>query len=321
MLGKIRIGKIKLPSGLRAGITLIFIWFLIFIFFTVFIPLLAQQADELASINVNSVVENMKEPLQKVQSWFAAIQFEQGENFSVKEYASEKLAELFEISYLSNFLAFLAGTLGDLFVAVFSISFISFFFLKDDQLFTNSILAFVPNKYMDETRHVIASIARLLKRYFIGVMIEVLSVITLVFIGLNIIGLDVGNALVIAAFAGVLNVIPYVGPFIGASIGIIIGIATNLHLNFYYELLPLVGLMSLVFISVQLIDNVVFQPLIYSNSVNAHPLEVFLVILIAGNLAGIPGMILAIPAYTILRVVAKEFFYGIKVIRQLTKNM
>jgi predicted PurR-regulated permease PerM len=76
-----------------------------------------------------------------------------------------------------------------------------------------------------------------------------------------------------------------------------------------------------VFAAANLIDNTVLQPLIYSNSVKAHPVEIFLVILIAGSLAGIPGMILAIPTYTMLRVIAKEFLSQFKVVQSLTRNI
>ena len=85
--------------------------------------------------------------------------------------------------------------------------------------------------------------------------------------------------------------------------------------------LPLLGFMIIVFGSVQIIDNILFQPLIYSSSVKAHPLEIFLVILAAASLAGILGMILAIPVYTILRVIAKEFFDNMKIVKKLTENL
>jgi predicted PurR-regulated permease PerM len=86
-------------------------------------------------------------------------------------------------------------------------------------------------------------------------------------------------------------------------------------------MLPLLGLMLVVFISVQVIDNILFQPLIYASSVLAHPLEIFIVLLIAGSVAGILGMFLAIPAYTVIRVIAKEFFNNFKLVKRLTENI
>ena len=138
---------------------------------------------------------------------------------------------------------------------------------------------------------------------------------------LFIAGFSLGKALVIGLIVGLMNVIPYIGPLLGALFGIVIGIATNLHLDFYSEILPLTGLMAIVFLTVQVIDNILFQPLIYSTSVKAHPLEIFLVIMMAGSLAGIVGMVLAIPVYTIFRVVAKEFLNNFRIVKNLTKNI
>ena len=127
--------------------------------------------------------------------------------------------------------------------------------------------------------------------------------------------------MVIGLFAGMFNVIPYLGPWMGAALGLLIGAALNIHLDFMTEALPILGWMTLVFISVQIIDNVLFQPLIYSSSVKAHPLEIFLVIMAAGSMAGIVGMILAIPVYTIIRVIAKEFFDNMKLVKKITRNL
>lgn len=94
-----------------------------------------------------------------------------------------------------------------------------------------------------------------------------------------------------------------------------------LELDFYGGILPLVVKVLIIFVVVQLIDNFVFQPLIYSSSVKAHPLEIFLVILAAGSLFGIGGMVLAIPTYTVFRVIAKEFFDQFKVVRSITRSI
>jgi predicted PurR-regulated permease PerM len=179
----------------------------------------------------------------------------------------------------------------------------------------------IPAKHEEGVIHVLDSIKNLLMRYFVGLFFEVILVGFLVTIGLSIIGLPFGTSVVVGLFAGLMNVIPYIGPIIGASFGLIIGIATNLHADFYTEVLPLLGYMAIVFACVQVIDNILFQPLIYSNSVNAHPLEIFIVIIMAGSIAGIIGMMLAIPAYTILRVIAKEFFNQYRFVKKLTEKI
>jgi predicted PurR-regulated permease PerM len=140
-------------------------------------------------------------------------------------------------------------------------------------------------------------------------------------IGLSIIGIEFNHAVLIGLFCGLFNVIPYLGPWMGAIVGLLIGAALNINASFMEHTLPLLGMMTIVFLSVQIIDNVLFQPLIYSSSVKAHPLEIFLVIMAAGSMAGVLGMFLAIPTYTIIRVVAKEFFDNMKLVRKLTESL
>ena len=116
-----------------------------------------------------------------------------------------------------------------------------------------------------------------------------------------------------------MNIIPYIGPLIGTLFGLMLGLTT--HFNTNTSLLSLAILILAVFAIVHIIDNLVFQPWIYSSSVHAHPLEIFLVILMAGSLYGIPAMIVAIPAYTVLRVFAREFLYNFKLVKKLTGKM
>jgi len=94
-----------------------------------------------------------------------------------------------------------------------------------------------------------------------------------------------------------------------------------LSFGLYQEIISTVLIVIGVFAGANLIDNLVLQPLIYSNSVKAHPVEIYLVILIAGSLAGITGMVLAIPFYTVLRIIAKEFFSQFKIVQRLTRNI
>lgn len=320
-LSKIKIKRFYLPRGLSAAITLILIWTLVILFFRIFIPLIANQANQLSAIDPARVSEKIQEPMNYLENIFGNLPISGAENLSLQEYVSQKVVSVVSISQLSNIFSSITGALGNLFIAIFSISFISFFFLKEEDLFTNSLLVFTPSGNEEKMRHVIASVRKLLIRYFIGISIEVSLVMILVSLGLSVVGLNFDTAVVIGLFVGLMNVIPYVGPIIGAAFGIIIGIATNINMEIYSELLPLVSYMAIVFLAVQIIDNIFFQPLIYSSSVNAHPLEIFLVIMIAGSIGGITGMVIAIPVYTILRVMAKEFLSKFKVVQKLTQSM
>ncbi|MRT91536.1 AI-2E family transporter [Ancylomarina sp. 16SWW S1-10-2] len=319
-LNKMKIKGRKIPSGASAGLTLALLWFIMVVFFRTFIPMVAEEAKQLSDIDVQSAVRSLDEPIRAIEAFVSKYSAE-GDDFKVQALITNNLSSILQFSDISSIFGSLAGTLGGLFIGLFSISFITFFFLKDSSLFVDSLVLFVPTKSEEGVRHVLDSIKNLLMRYFVGLFFEVILVGTMVTVGLTIVGMGFSHAVVIGLFAGLINVIPYIGPIIGTLFGLIIGIATNLGADFYVEVVPLLGYTALVFLIVQMIDNILFQPLIYSNSVNAHPLEIFLVILLAGSMAGILGMMLAIPAYTIFRVIAKEFFNKYRFVKKLTEKI
>jgi predicted PurR-regulated permease PerM len=302
-------------------VTLILLWAAFFTFFRIFVPLVANEANDFSKINIQVIVDNLDEPLEKIDKFIEKFKVSSSGEESVKDFFTEKLVSVLNITVFSNIFSTLTSILGNIFIAVFAISFMTFFFLKDEKMFTESIILLVPNKHIDAFRHALTSVRKLLMRYFIGIIGQITGIIILVTVGLTIVGVGFKHSLLIGFLAGILNVIPYLGPLLGSILGIVLGVATHLHMDFYSELLPMIGYMILVFVIVQVIDNVIFQPFIYSSSVNAHPMEILLIIMIAGSLAGIPGMILAIPGYTVIRVFAKEFFNKFKVVKKLTEKI
>jgi len=321
LLCRIRIKSWKFPRSLSALITLAIIWGVIISFFVIFIPLVTKQINYFSSIESEKLVQLVDVPIQKIESIFRAFDSSITSELSLKDYITRKIASVLNINMIQNFLGSIVGILGNLIVAVFSITFISFFFLKDQQLFFESILMWVPDKYTDNVSRALFSIKKLLTRYFIGIVIQSTCIMILIDIGMTIVGIDFQQALVMGLILGILNVIPYVGPWIGLFIAIIMGVASHINMDFTTVVLPLVYYMILVEAIVHLIDNVVFQPVIFSNSVRAHPLEIFVVVLAAGFAAGIPGMIFGIPAYTVLRVFAREFFYNFKAVQRITSSL
>ena len=317
-LTKIGFRNFRIPASLASALTLFLIYGLVFLFFKIFIPVLINEAKELSTINFNQILAVFDQPLQKVQEWMQQLKLDSG-NFSVKSFLMDKLNPMAGVFYLSDFFSIFIGFLGNLFIAVFSITFITFFFLKDEYLFTNALLALVPTRSEKALVRAMRSVKELLIRYFIGLAGESTCIIIMVTAGMLIIGLNFQHALIIGLFAGIINIIPYIGPLIGTLFGLMLGLTT--HFNTNTSLLSLTILILAVFAIVHIIDNLVFQPWIYSSSVHAHPLEIFLVILMAGSLYGIPAMIVAIPAYTVLRVFAREFLYNFKLVKKLTGKM
>ena len=319
-LNKLQFRRFRMPRALSAFITLFALWVVIIGFFSFMIPLLIREFTILSTIDFDTVFAQLQEPLSKIIR-FANKESATIDNQTFFEILLEQMADKLNMSGISNTVGYIIGLLGDAVITFFAVSFITFFFLKDEGMFRAGILLLVPSDFEEKTGNILNSITRLLRRYFTGLMFEVFMVGLLVTIGLNISGLAFQIAVVIGLFAGLLNVIPYLGPWIGAIVGLTIAAAVNINMDFMDYTLPLMGYMILVFLIVQLIDNILFQPLIYSSSVKAHPLEIFLVILAAGSIAGILGMILAIPVYTILRVIAREFFENMKLVKQITKNL
>lgn len=319
LLYKVKIKQFSIPPVVAAVITLGTIIGTFILLFSLFIPTLAEQTLKLQeAVDMSDVENGLTSPIASIESWILSNNLA-APDFELLPYLKEAMAGFLQSIQISGLASEILGLTGSLFIGLFSVAFISFFMLKERQIGRNMIQALLPDDIEEKVDEIMVTIRKLLSRYFIGVMIEVLLVGGLIAIGLGILGVE--NAAVIGFFAGLFNVIPYVGPIIGGIIGLIFTVIGSLDLDFYTQILPLMGKVFAVFAVVQMLDNFVFQPFIYSSSVKAHPLEIFIVILMGANLAGIGGMILAIPVYTILRVIAAEFFSQFEVVRTITGKM
>lgn len=216
-----------------------------------------------------------------------------------------------------------ASVVVSLAIGLFSVAFISFFFVKDETLFIRMIAALTPDRLEDSVKAAVGDIEHLLSRYFVGLILEMLGVALLDFLGLWVIArIDLAYAAGIAFLAGILNIIPYIGPIIGEVLGVLLcvvlkyGAGVGLDVNIWV----FAGIVLVIMLAVQLIDNFVYQPLIYSKSIQASPLEIFVVILMASHIGGAIGMLAAIPAYTVVRVIAGRFLPENKVVKHLINH-
>jgi predicted PurR-regulated permease PerM len=320
----VRIGKKwKAGPNVAAILTLFSYFILLGIIVTLFVPLVVDQAQNLTEVKRDDITEALNVPLSQANDWLKGIGLV-SDTLSNQELVN-KLSDFEVISTedasLNIFGAFtsIISLAGNLLIGIFSIIFITFFFLRDNDILTNFIVLILPNIYEARIREAVEDITEMLSRYFTGILIQISLITVFVSIGLSILG--VKNALLIAIFAALINVIPYLGPLIGAAFGVLITISSNLDLSFYSEMLPLIGKVVFVFGCMQMLDNFLLQPFIFSNSVKAHPLEIFLIILVGAQLAGIPGMILAIPTYTVVRVIAKIFLSKYRLVKKITEKM
>ncbi len=317
-LDKIKIWKFHLPHTLSAVITLLLMMLTIVVFFSLTIPMLVKQVNTLSNVDGSSIEMAFKEPISNLESQMKTYGLIQP-NSNLTDMVNVELTKVASKFKLSDIFANIMGLLTSAFGAIFIITFVTFFVLRDSKIFYRLLFIVVQEEYHHEIERVVNSTQKLLTRYFLGLILDISIVSSLYTILLWIFGVQ--NALLIGFLAGMVNVIPYIGPFIGASIALFIGIVSGLPMDFNTDFFPLVVKILSVFVFVNLLDAMVMQPNIYAKSVNAHPLEIFFVIIIAGTLAGIPGMILAIPTYSFIRIVAREFFFKYRIVQKFTSSI
>ena len=253
-LNNIKLGKWNFPHALSALITLLLMMFIVFLLFWLIVPLIAHQADLLSGINVDTLSKSFHEPIISVQNLMVQYNLISPDEDITKNISSQ-LVSVVGITQFSNFINSIVSFTSGLAVAVFAVSFITFFFLKDERLFFKMVTALTPEDYQTEVKHVLLESKRLLTRYFVGLCIDLTLVISLITLGMWILGFN--NALMIGFFAGIMNIVPYVGPIIGASIGILLGLSSDLGMDFSTQMVPLAIQMTGVFLVVNLLDAMV----------------------------------------------------------------
>lgn len=314
----VHIKRWRIPHSLSTILSLLVIVLCFLGMLSIFVPLIVQQAQTIAKIDVNLLAKNLQGPLHWLDEELRVLGvIPDGQ--TLQDFIVIKAKSVVNIGSVTTVVNGIFNAAGTVIVGIFSVLFIAFFFLKDEHMFENILLLLVPEKQHDAAKKVIADSKNLLMRYFIGVILEVLGVMSIISLGLWILGVE--NALLIGFFGGMMNIIPYIGPVIGALIAITLGITGTLAVGAYNELLSVLAKLGGVLLVANFIDNNILVPMIYSKSVKAHPLEIFFVIIMGGSLAGLIGMLLAIPVYTVLRVIAKEFFQQFRVVQKLTEKI
>ncbi len=317
-LDRIRIGRLKIPHSLNALLALLLMVGTLVTLIVLVVPIIVDQAQTISRIDVDEVALTYDEPLSKLENNLVKYGL-LNEGETINQTVSEQVVQIMNYIDVSIILQNVLEITGLLFIGVFAILFMTFFFLKEDRLFFNGIMLFVPGRFKNEAINILSQSKKLLTRYFLGLGIELFSMITLITTGGLILGIE--NAFLVGFMGGMMNIIPYLGPIIGTTLGALLVATTHLGADLYTELLPMVLGIVGVFIISNLIDNLILIPVIYANSVLAHPLEIFIVILMAGSLAGIPGMIFAIPGYTVLRIVLREFLIRYEFVQRITRRM
>ncbi|WP_066218647.1 AI-2E family transporter [Formosa haliotis] len=305
--------RFKLNDTLSVVLTMLIIVGSLIGLILLFIPLVIEQGHNLSLLNMDKLQGNLNTVYLQVSEYLAGKHI-----YLEKSLEDYNLLSKFNYSAIPDFLNSLLSGFGTVGVGLFSILFISFFLLKDRRLLEDSFMLAIPENKKLRVRKSLYKIKGLLSRYFLGLLIQILILFVIYSIVLLIFGIK--NGIVIAFLCALLNLIPYIGPLISAILMAILSLSSNLQDDFSV-ILPTTIYVLIGFCIAQLIDNFFSQPIIFSRSVKSHPLEIFLVIIISGILFGIVGMVLAIPAYTSLKVILKEFLSENKLVKYLTKDL
>ena len=322
ILQKIRIKGKKAPDWLLAALSIVIVLSVLISLITSVIPIIAGVLKDISMVNIETAARGIAVPLAEFNDFLRQAFPQLGSDFRIEITALNELQKLLNVSMFSSVLGSAATFVTNMAIGLFSVVFIGFFFIKDDGLFTQIVCALVPDRHEETTEKAISDIGYLLSRYFIGVILEMIGVALINFLGLAFIArLGLHASIGIAVLTGILNVIPYVGPFIGIILGTTLSILLKytsispigLDVNFWVFVAILIAILYFT----QLVDNFVYQPLIYSTSIKSKPLEIFIVLLIVGHIGGPLSLIIAIPCYTVVRVIAFRFFGHIKAIKRL----
>jgi predicted PurR-regulated permease PerM len=310
---RIHIRKIRSPHILNVFLTLIIILVVVIGLLSFFIPLVVKESSMVTSIDWQKLLDYYRPQIQWVQHTLVHYGIIK-KNATFESLLKDNLAHFIDLSFFSNILSGVISFAGTMMFYVFTILFLSFFFLLDVMMLPRVILMLIPLKYEDQTKNVMFKSKKLLTRYFTGMVIDLFVMIASYSISLSIIG--VKGALVIAFFAGIVNIIAYIGPLIAVLTGIVLGVTGVVSDGYYGAIGSIILGVSIAMSVVILLDNILYSPLIQGKSLKVHPVEIFLVIIAAGSTGGILAMIIAVPSYAFIRIVGEEFFSQFRIFKQ-----
>ena len=304
--------RIKFGNTISSVTAIVILMTTFFGIVSLLLPVIFEQAKNLSLLNVNAFEDKATKLINELNIYLSDY------GIDLQSWVDISLAEV-DYSFLPDAINSVLNGLSGFTIGIFSVIFISFFFLKDSGLLERMVMVFVADKNVKRVEKSILSIKNLLSRYFIGLLVQITVLFVIYTLVLTIFGIP--NAVTIALVCALLNIIPFLGPIIGTVLIVFLTMTSNIDASFASVTLPKTIYVLIGFTIGQLIDNFITQPYVFSTSVKSHPLEIFIIILIGGLLFGPIGMIIAVPSYTALKVIFKEFYAHNKIVKALTKNI
>jgi predicted PurR-regulated permease PerM len=306
--------KLKFSNTLAVIVTLLLFIILLLGLLLLFVPLILSQSKNLSLLDIESIKQSSLELYLQIDTYL------KNRNVDLSKFINQDdIISSLKINQFSNFFSSIIQIISNFGIGLASTLFITFFLLKDKVQFIIAIKKVLPDDKENRILKSADKIKSMLTRYFIGLIVQLTIICLLYLIVLLVFGVE--NAIVIAFLCAILNIIPYIGPLIGSVLAGLLTMLSNINNDFQTVTLPTTIYVTIGFFIVQLIDNNISSPIIFSKSVHSHPLEIFLVVLISGTLFGILGMIIAVPLFTIIKVIAKEFYPQNKIVKIITKNL
>ena len=321
LLAKIKIRSRSAPRTMLAilafGLVFLVVWGII----RLFVPLLADEISLFTSIKPEQIVAIFRPILEDTENFLVRNQLVGQDPNALETILKNRISTLINVNQIGNWVQNLISFSGNLFFGLFAVLFMTFFMVNDRDLLKRAATTILPDRYSIPANNAFSRIDELLSRYFVGLIIQ--STVNALIIGIGLSVLGVKNAFLIGLFSGIVNIIPYLGPLIALVFALFVGLTTTFSLSAvaHANIMAFTLQIVTVFLGAKILDDVVIQPMVSSKSVNAHPLEIFIVILVGARISGAMGMFLAIPIYTILRITAREFLSGFHVVEKLTQNV
>jgi predicted PurR-regulated permease PerM len=263
-------------------------------------PTLQKQITDFIK-NVPQLIQGLGNQISLLQesSYFSAISTDSGLSQKLSEYANQGF------SYVMNYTNRVFGFISDFIVVIGTFPIILFFLLRESEKAPQIILRIIPRSYRTDAKEAISEIDSALSGYISGRMISTSLLGVMTYMVFMIIG--VPYAMLLSIVLAIISFIPFIGSFLGAIPPLIVAFTQSPEMALW--------VIAGVFICQQIQDNVL-SPFIFGKKLDIHPFTTIIILLIAGSLAGIMGMLLALPVYMIIKIIAVhiyQLFYAEKV--------
>lgn len=287
----------KVPKGIAILLVMVGVIVIFIMIITSLVPIIQKQLLDLVS-QLPYYYQIISEQVEKFMQtgFFETIQEQFNKiNTDFIQSITERLNGILNFTFSG--IGSVVGIIGDIVITIMTMPVILYYLLKDG----NKVIPFVTRMFPTRSQHKISVMLNEMNQqvssYIRGQITVAICVGFTYMIGYTLIGLPYG--VTIGMIAGLLTIIPYLGSIIGLTPALIIGFVTNPTLALH---------VFLVFVIEQLIESRVLQPLILGSSLKMHPVTILIILLAAGKMFGLVGLLIAVPVYAVVKVFITHFF-------------